>query len=225
MICDGAVDEVKCRAFLTTLTSLASQWFTSLSASSISSYSEIRELFLNEFTRSIDNTKHPINLLAIIQKPHETTRKYIERFNAECNNAECNTIDGLVDGVVSLCLTNDLANDEFRKQLTTKSGQGQTSHPRDSHRDNGPRGNPKPPRQNFDNYTPLVASITEIYHQVSEKGVLPKARPLKGRTQNAKNRSLICDYHQGYGHKTQDYYDLKDAIELAIRDGKLNEFI
>ncbi|MED6171939.1 hypothetical protein PIB30_045632 [Stylosanthes scabra] len=62
----------------------------------------------------------------------------------------------------------------------------------------------------------------EIYHQVSEKGVLPKARPLKGRTQNAKNRSLFLDYHQG---KTQDCYDLKDASEQAIRDGKLNEFV
>ncbi|MED6203238.1 hypothetical protein PIB30_113577, partial [Stylosanthes scabra] len=70
-----------------------------------------------------------------------------------------------------------------------------------------------------------MAPITEIYHQVSEKGILPKARPLKGRTQNAKNRSLYCDYHQGYGHKTQDCYDLKDAIEQAIRDGKLNDFV
>ncbi|MED6167009.1 hypothetical protein PIB30_114969, partial [Stylosanthes scabra] len=74
--------------------------------------------------------------------------------------------------------------------LTTPRGSGQTSHSRDNHRDSGPRGNPKPPRQKFDNYTPLMAPITEIYHQVSEKGILPKARPLKGRTQNAKNRSL-----------------------------------
>ncbi|MED6202214.1 hypothetical protein PIB30_103085 [Stylosanthes scabra] len=50
-------------------------------------------------------------------------------------------------------------------------GEGQTSHPRDNHRDNGPRGNPKPSRQKFDNYTPM------------------------------------------------------DAIEQAIRDGKLNEFV
>ncbi|MED6224649.1 hypothetical protein PIB30_086184 [Stylosanthes scabra] len=157
MIC-GATDEVKCRAFPTTLTGLASQSFTSLPAGSISSYSEIRELFLNEFTTSIDNIKHPINLLVVVQKPNETTKKYIERFNAECK-----TID--------------------------------------------------------------VASITEIYHQVSEKGILSKARPLKGRTQNAKNRSLFCNYYQGYGHKTQDCYDPKDAIKQAIRDGKLNEFI
>ncbi|MED6223973.1 hypothetical protein PIB30_079376 [Stylosanthes scabra] len=203
MICDGVVDAVKCRAFPTTLTGLASQWFTFLPTGSISSYSEIRELFLNEFTTSIVNTKHPINLLA--------------------------TIDGLVDGVASLCLTNGLANDDFRKQLTTKpvwtQKEMQVISKEDNHRDNGPRGNPKPPRQKFDNYTPLVASITEIYHQVSEKGVLPKAIPLKGRTQNAKNRSLYCDYHQGYGHKTQDCYDLKDAIEQAIRGGKLNEFV
>ncbi|MED6184480.1 hypothetical protein PIB30_047802 [Stylosanthes scabra] len=59
MICDGAVDEVKCRAFPTNLIGLASQWFTSLPVGSISSYSEIRELFLNEFTTSIDNTKIP----------------------------------------------------------------------------------------------------------------------------------------------------------------------
>ncbi|MED6193621.1 hypothetical protein PIB30_021273 [Stylosanthes scabra] len=148
MICDGAVDAVKCRAFPTTLTGLASQ--------------------------CIDNTKHPINLLAVVQKPNETTRKYIERFNAECKT---------IDGVASLCLTNGVANDEFRKQLTTKPvwtrkemqviskefihreevnwvvaatkntqahtaprGSGQTSHPRDNHRDNGSRGIPKPPK-------------------------------------------------------------------------------
>ncbi|MED6144033.1 hypothetical protein PIB30_011535 [Stylosanthes scabra] len=81
MICDGAIDEVKCRAFSVALTGLAAQWFTQ---------------------------KHPINLLAVVQKPNETTRKHIERFNAECK-----TIDGLVNGVASLCLTNGLANDDF----------------------------------------------------------------------------------------------------------------
>ncbi|MED6142670.1 hypothetical protein PIB30_116053, partial [Stylosanthes scabra] len=74
MICDGAIDEVKCRAFPVALTGLAAQWFTSLPAGSISTYSEIRELFLNEFTTSIDNKKHPINLLAVVQRPNETTR-------------------------------------------------------------------------------------------------------------------------------------------------------
>ncbi|XP_025637420.1 uncharacterized protein [Arachis hypogaea] len=62
----------------------------------------------------------------------------------------------------------------------------------------------------------------EVYQQIAEKGILSNPRPLKERTGG--NRSLYCDYHKGYGHKTQDCFDLKDALEQAIRDGKLAEF-
>ncbi|XP_016205997.1 uncharacterized protein LOC107646320 [Arachis ipaensis] len=62
----------------------------------------------------------------------------------------------------------------------------------------------------------------EVYQQIAEKGILSKPRLLKERT--GENRSLYCNYHKGYGHKTQDCFDLKDALEQAIRDGKLAEF-
>ncbi|XP_072064484.1 uncharacterized protein [Arachis hypogaea] len=52
--------------------------------------------------------------------------------------------------------------------------------------------------------------------------MLSKPRPLKERTGG--NKSLYCDYHKGYGDKTQDCFDLKDTLEQAIRDGKLAEF-
>lgn len=68
----------------------------------------------------------------------------------------------------------------------------------------------------------MLAPITEIYHQIADRGVLPKARPLKERTGG--NKNLYCDYHRGYGHRTQHCIDLKDALEQAIRDGKLSEF-
>ncbi|MED6109381.1 hypothetical protein PIB30_033077 [Stylosanthes scabra] len=111
------------------------------------------------------------------------------------------------------------------KNQTTSRGSASTTYPRDAHREQGQRGNPKFTRQKFDYYTPLITSISEIYQQISSKDILPRARTLKGRTQNARNKTLFCDYHHGYGHKTQDCYDLKDAIEQAIREGKLNEFI
>ncbi|MED6186936.1 hypothetical protein PIB30_071511 [Stylosanthes scabra] len=183
MVCDGAIDEFKCRAFSVTLTVLASKWFTSLAAASISTFSDVKELFLTELTTSIDNTKHLINLLAVIQRLNESTRKYVERFNEECK-----TIDGLTDSVASLCLKNGLS-------MTNSEATDNQTDP-----------------------------ITEIYHQIYEKGAFPRARPLKGRTQNVRNRSLFCDYYQGYRHKTQDYYDLKDAIEQAIQDENVNEF-
>ncbi|XP_016206762.1 uncharacterized protein LOC107647160 [Arachis ipaensis] len=81
----------------------------------------------------------------------------------------------------------------------------------------------RPPRVGkFSNYTPLTAPIIEIYHQIADRDILPKARQLKERTGG--NKTLYCDYHRGYGHRTQDYFDLKHAIEQAIRDGKLPEF-
>ncbi|XP_057755482.1 uncharacterized protein LOC130974638 [Arachis stenosperma] len=74
----------------------------------------------------------------------------------------------------------------------------------------------------FANYTPLTLPIMEVYQQIAEKGILPKPRPLKDRTGG--NKNLYCDYHKGYGHQTQDCFDLKDALEQAIREGKLTEF-
>ncbi|XP_025670322.1 uncharacterized protein [Arachis hypogaea] len=92
--------------------------------------------------------------------------------------------------------------------------------PRESQRDQPKQTNTnRPPRiGKFSNYTPLTASITKIYHQIADRGIIPKARQLRERTGG--NKTLYCDYHRGYGHRTQDCFDLKDALEQAIRDGK-----
>ncbi|XP_072071664.1 uncharacterized protein [Arachis hypogaea] len=133
--------------------------------------------FMAQFTTRITKAKHPISLLGVTQRQDESTRKYLDRFNDECL-----TVDGLTDSVASLCLTNRLMNEDFRKHLTTKL----------------------------------------IYHQIADRGILPRARQLKERTGG--NKTLYCDCHRGYGHRTQECFDLKDALEQAIRDGKLPEF-
>ncbi|XP_016191864.1 uncharacterized protein LOC107632713 [Arachis ipaensis] len=62
----------------------------------------------------------------------------------------------------------------------------------------------------------------EVYQQIAEKEILSKPRSLKNQTRGSK--SLYCDYHKGYGHKMQDCFDLKDALEQATQNGKLAEF-
>ncbi|XP_025652692.1 uncharacterized protein [Arachis hypogaea] len=130
----------------------------------------------------------------------------------------------------------DYINDEEVSQVVAanKRQHGNTPHgnptsrhnpmPRESQRDQPKQTNTnRPPRiGKFSNYTPLTASITKIYHQIADRGIIPKARQLRERTDS--NKTLYCDYHQGYGHRTQDCFDLKDALEQAIRDGKLPEF-
>ncbi|XP_016164315.1 uncharacterized protein LOC107606813 [Arachis ipaensis] len=112
---EGVGDEVRCHAFPVTLAGPAIRWFNSLPQGSVASFSDISCAFLSQFTTRIAKAKHLINLLGITQRPGEPTRKYLDQFNDECLE-----IDGLTDSVASLCLTNGLLNEDFRKHLTTK---------------------------------------------------------------------------------------------------------
>ncbi|XP_016195144.1 uncharacterized protein LOC107636126 [Arachis ipaensis] len=222
---EGVGDEVRCRAFPVTLAGPVIRWFNNLPQGSVTRFSEINRAFLAQFTTRIAK------------------------------------IDGLTDSVASLCLTNGLLNEDFKKHLTTKpvwtmqeiqcvareyindeevsqvvaankrqpsynqtrhhgSEERQKEHARDGGSNKIPR--PFPRVGKFTNYTPLTAPIMKVYQQIAEKGILSKPRPLKEQT--GRNRSLYCDYDKGYRHKTQDCFDLKDALEQAIRDGKLAEF-
>ncbi|XP_025637583.1 uncharacterized protein [Arachis hypogaea] len=178
---EGVEDEVRCRAFPVTLAGPAIRWFNNLLQGLVTQFSDISHAFLAQFTTRIAKAKHPINLLGVTQRAGEPTRKYLDRFNDECLE-----IDGLTNSVASLCLTNGLLNEDFRKHLTTQ------------------------------------AHLDNVGDPIAEKGILSKPRPLKDRTGG--NKSLYCEYHKGYGHKTQDCFDLKDALEQAIRDGKLADF-
>ncbi|XP_025661819.1 uncharacterized protein [Arachis hypogaea] len=190
---EGVGDEVRCRAFLVTLAEPSIHWFNALFQGSITTFADISRAFLAQFTTCIAKAKHPINLLGVTQRTDELTRKYLDRFNDECLQ-----IDGLIDSVASLFLTNGLLNANFRKHLTTK---------------------PVWTMQEIQN---VAREYINDEEQIADKGILSKPRQLKDRTGG--NKNLYCDYHKGYGHKTQDCFDLKDALEQAIREGKLAEF-
>ncbi|XP_057723855.1 uncharacterized protein LOC130939797 [Arachis stenosperma] len=112
---EGVGDEVRCCAFPVTLAEPAIRWFNSLPQGSVAGFLDISHAFLAQFTTRIVKAKHPINLLGVTQKAGEPTRKYLDRFNDECLE-----IKGLTDSMTSLCLTNGLLNEDFRKHLTTK---------------------------------------------------------------------------------------------------------
>ncbi|XP_015954391.1 uncharacterized protein LOC107478776 [Arachis duranensis] len=112
---EGVGDVVRCQAFPMTLAGPAIRWFNALPQGSITVFADISQSFLARFTTRITKAKHPINLLGIIQKAREPTRKFLDRFNDDCLE-----IDDLTNSVASFCLTNGLLNEDFRKHLTTK---------------------------------------------------------------------------------------------------------
>ncbi|XP_057747061.1 uncharacterized protein LOC130966293 [Arachis stenosperma] len=229
---EGVDDAVRCRAFPVTLAGPAIRWFNALPKGSITTFADISQSFLARFTTRIAKAKHPINFLGVTQKPREPTRKFLDRFNDKCLE-----IDSLTDSVTSLYLTNGLLNEDFRKHLTTKpvwtmqeiqsvakeyindeevsqvvaANKRQLPNPSarqvtqvdrymEAPRDGTPtKQHKQPPRVGrFTNYTPLTVPIVEVYQQIMDKGILSRPRPLKER--------------------------MGDALEQAIREGKLNEF-
>lgn len=40
-----------------------------------------------------------------------------------------------------------------------------------------------------------------------------------------RNKDYYCEYHEDYGHKTDDCNDLKREIEMCIQNGQLSQFV
>ena len=75
----------------------------------------------------------------------------------------------------------------------------------------------------FTEYTPLTTPRERILAEYAnaefkDGGVRrPKPTPLKPGV----DRSKYCQYHQSYGHITEDLIHLKDAIETLIKAWRL----
>ncbi|CAJ2634295.1 unnamed protein product [Trifolium pratense] len=91
----------------------------------------------------------------------------------------------------------------------------------------GDRRESRGPPSTFATYTPLVKSRGEIFAEVhisefNRANVKqPKPTPLKP----GQDKNRYCRYHKSYGHRTDDCIQLKDAIEILIRNGQLREFV
>ncbi|XP_057733966.1 uncharacterized protein LOC130949192 [Arachis stenosperma] len=168
----------------------------------MTTFVDITRGFLEQFTTCIAKAKHPINLLGVTQRSGVPTRRYLGRFNDECLE-----IDGLTDSVASLCLTNRLLNEDFKETPHYQTCMDHARNPKC-----GERVHQRRKGQSSGGGQQMIA----------DKGILSKPRQLKDRTGG--NKNLYCDYHKGFGHKTQDWFDLKDALEQAIREGKMAEF-
>ncbi|XP_048494358.1 uncharacterized protein LOC125494689 [Beta vulgaris subsp. vulgaris] len=73
----------------------------------------------------------------------------------------------------------------------------------------------------YHNYTPLMISRGRIFelHYKDEKWQRPRKMYYKGR-----DKSKWCEFHDDYGHKTDDCKDLKDEIEDLIRRGYFTQY-
>ncbi|XP_015947504.1 uncharacterized protein LOC107494930 [Arachis duranensis] len=70
----------------------------------------------------------------------------------------------------------------------------------------------------YHNYTPLRVSL------VCQTKKIPPPRPLKSK-KGWGDRIEYCEYHQIYGHPTNECFDLKNIIEKLVRKGRLDRYL
>ncbi|GMN38329.1 hypothetical protein TIFTF001_007560 [Ficus carica] len=83
---------------------------------------------------------------------------------------------------------------------------------------------PRMPAGRFQQYTPLVMTIEHVLNQVTGRGLLRDPPPLRA-DRARRNQNKYCNFHKDVGHDTKDCIQLRDQIELLIRDGHMREFV
>ncbi|XP_022015124.2 uncharacterized protein LOC110914648 [Helianthus annuus] len=84
-----------------------------------------------------------------------------------------------------------------------------------------PRGRGPPPYS--DNFTPLTKTPSEILATERVKNSFPRPPPIKPGPKAQPNE--YCDFHKGFGHKTDDCMYLKREIEAAVKTGRLAHLV
>ena len=83
MYLQGVIDEIMCRAFLTTLKGPARVWFNKLTPNTVSIFKELSGHFVMHFIRGQRHRRSSAAILSITQWEDESLRSYVTHFNKE----------------------------------------------------------------------------------------------------------------------------------------------
>ena len=113
---------------------------------------------------------------------------------------------------------------EETQRATSTSAKNQTGKKPGSQYEERQKKEPMALRvERFHNDNPLNVSLADLYREVGqvEKFLKPKAIRVRANTYS----SLFCENHNGFRHKTEGCYDLQNAVEQLIQEGRLARYI
>ena len=248
--CQSLVDPLACKAFSLTLTDAAGQWFNDLPPNSIPNWATFKDKFLRHFTTSKKQFKSEYHMKSVKQGKTEPLRDFITRFNKEAlevRNLAPNMLmyfftEGLQDGTFKDELTgfpsptmDDIkARADYFIRIEENSGGGsQSSNPKPdkgkssdntqpSSKTKEGRLNRKGPVGAFTSYTPLNTTRAKVYQAIMHTELTSRPPPMQTKQ---RDRAKRCEYHNDYGHWTNECVSLKDAIERLVQKGRLQEFV
>ena len=114
----GVLDEIMCRAFLTTLKGSTRVWFNKIPPNTMNSFEELSKLFVNNFIGGQRHKRSSSSLLTIEQGENESLRSFIT-----CFNREALTMDEVDDKLLLAAFHNGVNSDLFIHKLYEKEPQ------------------------------------------------------------------------------------------------------
>ncbi|XP_056686025.1 uncharacterized protein [Spinacia oleracea] len=219
-----------CKYFPTTLTGVAGEWFRSLPKGSIKSWKKLKKRFMKEST-NIPNMQPDVAIFALKHALPEG--KFRDKLSMK-NPSKIADVLQMADAFIR--------TEEFKKaaaRLRNPSDTRDTKMNQSKPEGNSRKGKEKvgareasPNKEwkkgefqpKYTNYTPLTTSQREIFslHKDDEKWKLPdklRSNPL------LRNKNKWCEFHDDFGHTTEECNSLKDNIEDLIRRGYLKQYL
>ena len=111
----GVPDEITCRAFPITLKGPVRVWFNKIPPNFVSSFEELRKLFVNNFIVGQRHKRSSSSLLTIKQGENESLWSFITRFNREALS-----VDEVDDKLLLATFHNGVNSDLFIHKLYEK---------------------------------------------------------------------------------------------------------
>ncbi|XP_061371995.1 uncharacterized protein LOC133314527 [Gastrolobium bilobum] len=203
MYIKGIEEPLIMRLFATTLTGAAQAWFLSLPAGSIRSFEEFGGRFLLNFATSKKQPKSEFALGKIKKQPGEMLQKYLDRFKLAALQIEVENVD-----------------------QKHQPGHGEKLGGRRANELRGKRQDDRfQLRGRFDKYAPLNSPRSQIWREVASTDMKKVERPRPLQNPAGLDHSRYCAFHDRSGHTTDECWDLKDAIERYVREGKLRQYL
>ena len=194
----GVLDEIMCKAFLTTLKAPARVWFSKIPPNLVSSFEDLSKLFVNNFIGGQRHKRSSSSLLTIEQGENKSLRSFIT-----CFNREALSVDEVDNKLLLAAFHNRVNSDLFIHKLYEKEPQSMAELVHSA--------------QNFMNTEDAIITkkrkrserIEGNLSRHSEQGPCPK----KGRTKERKDRD---NKKPSPSMRNQQYTQLNVPLEQVL---------
>ncbi|XP_074356818.1 uncharacterized protein LOC141696593 [Apium graveolens] len=202
-------DLARCRLLAATFREGAQQWFQKLGPGVITSWEQMKTLFLTQFQAAVKYTPPVTTLANVKQKEGESLTSYFKRFNAEST-----LVRGATDETLKILLIAGLrVGTDFWKHLQGK--------------DPVSLADVLAQAESFKAIEQSLAETKKNDDTYNSKGRSKRRdrSPDRLTSWQSRDKKKYCDYHESTGHDTHECRHLRDEIEELIKAGHLGEWI